>query len=383
MADDTYRGSFCGSLRRICGSKIFRAFHRAGGAAENLTSILSKELDTHKPIKFKKDIFHYLSLYETYPHHFLHVILNYDRQNVAANLYQLESFIENNHFIGLMSSFRRELVDQVISYEKQNTRAYLYYLTVKARVKEKEPNNTVNSLTDRDKYDFSFEKIFAKIKDNMYEMGNVISFVEYSAASPFYELNQLIKAKIYSKLYFETLKENLEALLASIKSGVDPLKVDAFMNLRKFMKLIEKNQVEGFFFLPDTIRSVERKITRLRDRIKEKERESAKIDQLKSLRRMGSTKKSEGSTSSREQSPLQKKSTVYENESSRLMPIRELPSRFENHSFITMDNSDDHSKKGANQTDTDEWDQEKVKQGFSKSMVKQPVANSQTRAKNK
>jgi hypothetical protein len=413
MASNSNHSTFCGSLRSFCSSTIFTLFHRHGGAAENLTSIMSKELDTHKPITFKKEIFHYLALYEAYPHHFLHVILHYDRQNVASNLYQLECFIENNNFVGIMSSFKRELIDQSVSYEKQNIRAYFYYLIIKARIKEKESTINVNQLTDRERYDFSYEKIFAKIKDNMYEFINVISFIEYSATSPYYELNRLIflrraklvddlfiecfalfvfllafadaitdafdlcelnkrlvtfnevcnkyiakveaqpfttdfenKVKIYTKLYFGKLFDDMENIVASVKSGLDNYKVDSFLSLRKLLKLLEKNQVEGFFFLRDTIKAVERKITKIKDKKKEKERqkESSKMDELRSFMHRTSNQKSENSFRSRNDSTKIVKIVPFNNEFPDLMPIKEVASKLESRSFVTVDNNEDPTK---------------------------------------
>lgn len=132
---------------------------------------------------------------ENNPVQFITIIVTPLGPSVYLRLFHLESFIDDNKLLDSASNLPREDVDKQVPYQFQNVRAYFYYLSLKARIREHQQTFKLEEMTNKSKFNFSFETIMFEIRESSRFMTSLVPFLPYCEASVQFDLTESIFTK--------------------------------------------------------------------------------------------------------------------------------------------------------------------------------------------
>lgn len=166
------------------------------------------EINPNKYEPNKSDLLSSLIHLQEKPKLFVTKIFTNSGLSIYKRLLLLEHLLDEDYFNHTFLTLPRDTIDKIVPYELQNVRAYFYYLTLKSRIRSHKTTHSLDTLTDKKLYSYSFEKIMAELLNNVRFGGLLLVFLSYCRVNTSTELSILIFQKridLFEDLYEESV----------------------------------------------------------------------------------------------------------------------------------------------------------------------------------
>ena len=166
------------------------------------------EISPKKSEQNKSDLLSSLIHFQAKPELFVAKIFTNSGLSIYKRLLLVEHLLDEDFFNHTFLTLPRDTIDKIVPYELQNVRAYFYYLTLKSRIRSHKTTHSLDTLTDKKLYSYSFEKIMAELLNNVRFGGLLLVFFSYCRVNASTELSILIFQKridLFEDLYEESV----------------------------------------------------------------------------------------------------------------------------------------------------------------------------------